>query len=430
MSASSQSQRQRQRQRAGRKGYYSCDFCRARKLRCDRPLPCTNCRSRGKTCHFENETTIPVSSGGRDLSTPVSTTAIATPTDALSNALEQPLHAPIPSPFPSQQPQTVTMTPKNLLPSLPSFQGELLAEVQTLRRLTRQLEKRIIENTTSLHQCDNDTVPSPASSATFEGTFTPYSDLVQVGSFVAHLQHVSMGRSSLDSFYADDLVLKVARIRTIPQTPTYTSQLGKPTPCVWLPQHSEAKVLTNCFIEDISFIQHVVHRPSLPDTIDDVYRQIDSHEPVKPGHLILLLSIIASATHVWAPPENADCDSSLFLSSAQANAQTPLWIREAYAVLNATHDNLEPTLETIQGLIILSCVVASLEGVSMRLRSLLSTALVFCRELNLHRIDHRPKAVAGNTVQIEMSRRVWWYLVATDWFVFLLFSSTMVRTFR
>jgi hypothetical protein len=41
-----------QRERAPRKGQFSCNFCRLRKLRCDRPLPCTSCRSRGKTCEF------------------------------------------------------------------------------------------------------------------------------------------------------------------------------------------------------------------------------------------------------------------------------------------------------------------------------------------------------------------------------------------
>jgi hypothetical protein len=40
-------------ERSNRKGQYSCNFCRTRKLRCDRPLPCTSCRSRGKTCQFE-----------------------------------------------------------------------------------------------------------------------------------------------------------------------------------------------------------------------------------------------------------------------------------------------------------------------------------------------------------------------------------------
>jgi hypothetical protein len=40
-------------ERSNRKGQYSCNFCRTRKLRCDRPLPCTICRSHGKTCQFE-----------------------------------------------------------------------------------------------------------------------------------------------------------------------------------------------------------------------------------------------------------------------------------------------------------------------------------------------------------------------------------------
>ncbi|KNG85305.1 hypothetical protein ANOM_006451 [Aspergillus nomiae NRRL 13137] len=41
--------------------------------------------------------------------------------------------------------------------------------------------------------------------------------------------------------------------------------------------------------------------------------------------------------------------------------------------------------------------------------------LLLSRELDLHRIDHESNAVSVHTIEAEMGRRVWWYLVATDW---------------
>ncbi|KAH8701278.1 hypothetical protein GQ44DRAFT_717885 [Phaeosphaeriaceae sp. PMI808] len=349
------------RQRSGRRGHTSCDFCRTRKLRCDRPLPCTSCKTRGKTCIFEQ-----------------------TPTPGL--------------------------TPNPPLPAAPASsppQEDLQAEIQAFRQLAQRLEKRIQEWTTNTNQGGGAIGLSPSASTTSEGQL--------VGDVVAHLERVSMSQSSLDPIYSYDLVFNVDRIQAVPQAPTYTTQLGKPTPCVWLPLQAEANVLVNSYIQDLSYIQHVLHPPSLPTTIDDTYRQVGGQAHVQSGHLILLLSIIACTTHIWGPREDYDDEHSLFVSSAQANAQTPLWIKSAYAVLNAAQDSATPTLETIQGIIILSFVISNLEGVSMRYRSLISTGLLLARELGLHRIDSASNAHVATPLRVEMSRRVWWYLVATDW---------------
>ena len=398
------------RQRSGRRGHTSCDFCRTRKLRCDRPLPCTSCKTRGKICHFEGILATPAAPSahrGRN------TSASATPTPVSASA-------------PFRQTSTPGFTPNPLLPVAPTLsppQDELLAEIQAFRQLAQRLEKRIQEHATNANHDSGPIRLSPSASSTSEGQLVSPASLGRLGDVVAHLERVSMSQSSPDPIYRHDLVFNIDRIRAIPQAPTYTTQLGKPTPCVWLPLQTEANVLVNSYIRDLSYIQHVLHPPSLPATIDDTYRQVGGQAPVQSGHLILLFSIIACATHIWGPQEDDDNEHSLFVSSAQANAQTPLWIKSAYAVLNAAQDNVTPTLETIQGIIILSFVLSNLEGVSIRYRSLISTGLLLARELGLHRIDSASNAHVANALRVEMSRRVWWYLVATDWYSFTCSSG-------
>ncbi|KAJ4369886.1 hypothetical protein N0V83_005650 [Neocucurbitaria cava] len=332
--------------RPGRKGQYSCDFCRSRKLRCDRPLPCTS--------YYRPDAP-----------------------DSGINSFQQ---------------QQVVKNPLLPQPQLPGLeQRGLLAEIQALRKLTQDLEERIVQSTTVQQQCvhggDSVSLEPTASSA-------------------------SGGKTKLALRY---WAIKVEHIQAIPQAPAYIVQLGKPLSCVWLPHHAEARLLLDHYITRLSYIQHVVHHPSLQAIVDDVYQRIADKQPVKPGSIILLLSIIASATHVWTPCDDGDMSSSLFSSSAQANVQTPLWIKATYNMLDATRSSAALALETIQGIIILSFIVCNLEGVSLQYRSLISTGLLLGRELGFHRIDQESNAATANTLQAEMGRRVWWYLVSTDW---------------
>jgi hypothetical protein len=217
--------------------------------------------------------------------------------------------------------------------------------------------------------------------------------------------------------YVDDLVIKIERIRNIPRAPSFTVEGGKPARCIWLPLQDEARFILDKFITNVSYIHHVVHHPSLPATILDLYRQIESQGPINPGHLLLLLGIVASTTEVWSRHDDVESADSAFPSALHANAQTPLWIKAAMDVLKSGQNAPALTSETVQGMILLSFVLSNTEGVSLRHRSLLSTGLLLSRELGLHRIDHESNAATANTIRAEIGRRVWWYLVATDWYV-------------
>lgn len=79
----------------------------------------------------------------------------------------------------------------------------------------------------------------------------------------------------------------------------YTNEWCDPLRCVWLPQYSEAKILLEKFVQDIDRVHHVVHTPSLPNILDDVYNCLNGQSKVQPGSILLMLGIIASATHCW-----------------------------------------------------------------------------------------------------------------------------------
>jgi hypothetical protein len=183
--------------------------------------------------------------------------------------------------------------------------------------------------------------------------------------------------------------------------------------CIWLPEHSEAKILFKKFIEDIDHVHHVVHTPSLHSILDRVYASIQRREQIKSGFAILILAIFASTTSAW---QLCDDDRGIFTTPEEAGIQSSFWIKAAEDLLDVAHRTTSVSLEGVQGLIIAVFVVMDLEGFSRRGKSLWNTALLLGRELELHLIDHPTKSHLARSAQAEMGRRVWWYLVASDWY--------------
>ena len=195
-----------------------------------------------------------------------------------------------------------------------------------------------------------------------------------------------------------------------------TDCIGEQSKYVWLPQYQEAKILLEKYLQDITYIHHVIHSPSARGYLDELYEGLEQQAAIKPGLTALFLSIFASTTFAWTPRDN----ESLFSSVEEANNQTTLWITTALAVLEFSHSTTSGSIEDIQAMIILSFAVCNVEGFSSRFWTLKSTAISMARQLSLHRIDHVSSVPVENmtdlsSTRVEIYRRVWWYLMATDW---------------
>lgn len=187
--------------------------------------------------------------------------------------------------------------------------------------------------------------------------------------------------------------------------------------CIWLPPYKQAKALVEKYIRDITYIHHVVVASSLRMAIDQVYSDQAEATSAKHGNVSLLLSVLASVTYFWTAEDD---QLDLFPAAAEANQQTPFWVKGALDVLHSAHSTASLSVEALQATIIVSFVLCNLEGVSPRYRNLISTALTMSREQGLHRLDESRAEVPREgpfkeAINAEIGRRVWWYLVATDW---------------
>ncbi|KAB8239309.1 Zn(II)2Cys6 transcription factor [Aspergillus alliaceus] len=159
-------------------------------------------------------------------------------------------------------------------------------------------------------------------------------------------------------------------------------------------EYSLASWLLERYTEYIAYIHYVVHIPSSRLLLEDAYKQLSLGSSPEPGHVALLLSIFASTAYML----EAKAADSLFLN--QANA-------------------VSCSIEDVQAAIILSFIIFNIEGFSSRFRTTSSSALIMARDLSLHRIDADTFRDNEDPVQIEIKRRIWWHMAATDWLLSL-----------
>ncbi|KAH7160596.1 hypothetical protein EDB81DRAFT_319869 [Dactylonectria macrodidyma] len=358
----------------------SCHFCRVRKLRCSRVFPCTNCTSRGLPC----PEALDPPSLNQPADTKWTTSFVSTAdSDVLSRlerleALLEVRNRQAEVVLPSVNAPTQTPIPTNTIPS--GFVQLPLPQP----------------------------LPSDVQNLTAEALF---------------LERSCLGPKLSDLVVAESLVFRVCPIRLITQsTSCYvpSSSLSfEPTKCIWLPQREEAKALIKKYLDHITFIHHVVHGPSLRALVDNVYDSLqqDLHIPV--GSVVLFISICADVTYSWTAQDEA---SELFSNYHEANLQSMFWLKTALDLLDNAQRNGHISMECIQGTLLLSFVLSNIEGISIRARSIISKAVVMARELGMHRIDHPNNSSISpqphwSGLRAEVGRRVWWYLVATDWLV-------------
>ncbi|KAF2109037.1 hypothetical protein BDV96DRAFT_605125 [Lophiotrema nucula] len=343
----------------------SCRFCRTRKLRCSRDVPCSNCVARGLKCDLE---------------------------DAVR----------------------------------PSASSPLASDPEVLRRLER-LETLLLSQRAELEKNSRLSLELPGSESPVSHSriacLTPLSPEIQnIDNDVAWLESIYTGHNlSHSQIPLTQIVFKICQVRHIATAQPYViSDEGVPSRCIWLPQYEEAKVLLNKYRQVAYHLAFVTDIRSLPSMLDEVYSDIAQQRQVQPGYAILLLAIFAGAAHSWIRPETSQGVLSTLADALQLSA---IWIKATEDVMDVAYRSANVSIEAVQGLVMLFYLVAHMEGVTPRCRSLFSAAIQVSRDLGLHRIDHPSNADNANSIGAEMGRRVWWYVCATDWTIAARFTG-------
>ncbi|KAH7494860.1 hypothetical protein FOMA001_g68 [Fusarium oxysporum f. sp. matthiolae] len=341
----------------------ACLSCRQRKLKCDRQQPCANCVARSVDCAEQD---LPPN---RAVKRPLPQEANCSALSSILSRLDQ-----------IETYLSPTKRSKHVSISTP---------------IGKQLNA-IRFNVPSVSQPQEPASNNVAESMTLE-------DQMQATKY-------SVNDSFLYRALTHELSISISA--------DYKSQKTIEPRHIQLPPKWETMRLFQVYFQYLGHVQNIIYEPHARILVDEAYDQIvNISATTAPRGLALMLSVIALATIL----EPVDCN----LTSAIPILKERLvlfaaYIRMAMDCLEQHRRRADHTLENVQALILLSFGIHHTETFSPRYRVLLAEAIAVSHSLGLHVVDRVPvrrghSKVDGDPVTQEIKRRVWWYLVATDW---------------
>lgn len=342
----------------------SCQLCRAKKLKCNREQPCSNCVARGVPCerHFRQ-----------------------------------------PEPARRRQPE-------------PTENAAIMARLQkleeiVLRQNSQNSNVTSPERISTLSQSPTFVMPSPMSEGEEAHKFETQR-LEAVGS-VEHSRMVELSEGLIFRVCSIQRILK----NPIPATDHQAPTLGILPRCISLPTKEEAVLLFETYSKAVEHLQHILHLPFVRKKMDTIYLQLFRREPVEPSHVTLLMSMFATVALAMSYETRVH---SLFRTTQEAHQVAILWARFAFDVMEHTRRTTGPTLEDLQAKTIMGFLLYDMEGPTSRAVSLFGFGMAQARELGLHKLDvpqnqNQPPLSKNELIEKEIKRRVWWQIAATDW---------------
>jgi hypothetical protein len=144
---------------------------------------------------------------------------------------------------------------------------------------------------------------------------------------------------------------------------------------------------------------------------------INGQENPKIENILMLFSIFAGAALAWTD----DLLHKLEATKENATSAFECYIQHAMSIVEDGHTLLAPSVTAVSAISTLAHVaVNSDDGFPIRAMNLRSRCYWICREMKINRLDspsaQKEREVAGsNTIELEVQRRVWWFMVASDW---------------
>jgi hypothetical protein len=186
---------------------------------------------------------------------------------------------------------------------------------------------------------------------------------------------------------------------------------------IWLPTKAEALSLLKYYMDNVQYLHPVINAQAVQQLLEIVYTGHEVRAYRKASHIALLLSIFASTGYLWSSQGN---DEILVFASPKAAIQaSSVWSDAALDILDYSRHTSSGSIENIQATIITSYLIYCNKGFSAMFRLLHSNTIAMARDLSLHKLDspkrRQKRDPEANIAEDETKRRIWWYVVSTDW---------------
>ncbi|KAK4506298.1 hypothetical protein PRZ48_000028 [Zasmidium cellare] len=372
-----------------RQNQVACHMCRARKLKCDHQDPCSSCSSRGWTCEY----------AGRQ--------------DAVScqmcrnKKIKCDRGQPCSSCHLRQWKCDYSTQPLLLEPRQHGTAGQRASNASNTQSRLAKLEQAVFGDKRD---------ETPSSQPVVKSQTSPMPDWSQSDerANVASdrwLENICDGLADIDP---QDNAEWSVEIKT-PIQLSWEYHQPKQAKRILLPPREFALRALHLYEESLESAQQVMHIPTVRAKVQLLYQQKGDVGAGSQDGLVALLLAMSAHIGFWDTYQR----NGLFHDVELAAKVSTVLAHQAMDAMNYARHSTRATMEAVQAATLLVFLQYHMEGFSMRVRMLQSTALAMARELNLHMVD----AVQMNStaldqaaiIHLETGRKLWWYIACTDW---------------
>ncbi|KAF4969501.1 hypothetical protein FSARC_3287 [Fusarium sarcochroum] len=183
-----------------------------------------------------------------------------------------------------------------------------------------------------------------------------------------------------------------------------------------LPPLDQATLLFDHFVATIYPTLCVLHIPSVRELLEKTYGSIADTEP-KIEDLLMLFSIFAGAALSWTDELLRKLDAT----KENANSAFETYFHYAMSIVDDARRPLLPSTTAVVAVATLAHVaINSDDTFPFRALNIRNRCYLMCRVMMIHRLDGSTKCkerelTGANSIDLEIQRRVWWNMVASDW---------------
>ena len=149
--------------------------------------------------------------------------------------------------------------------------------------------------------------------------------------------------------------------------------------------------------------------------MEDTYQTMLEGQGVDAARLLLLLSIFAGSMLAWTP----QLLEKLNTTPTEAQAAFKVYTRLAISILDHPQP-IEHSTTALAAMATLSHIAGNSDAYPYKLPLIRFRCFSMARALQIHRLDtpksREQRELKGyNAIEIEVQRRVWWNMLASDW---------------
>lgn len=181
------------------------------------------------------------------------------------------------------------------------------------------------------------------------------------------------------------------------------------------PTYSDAEMLLDLFTKTVNAIYPILHIPSAWLWLKELYANINADRLPSATQLAFFLAIFAGAVYI---SKNDLLFETASLSGRSKMALAESWLKQAVFLL--TQPPVPASTQALQTFAHLAHLCSQIEGLTGSLGILSTTGTHMAKSMKIHRLDtprYREERLknGADMVDIEVKRRIWWHIVASDW---------------